>query len=557
MNEIISIYDSIIILLYLLIVLGIGLYLRNRDTSSLEYFLANRNLGWISVGISLFVTNISSEHFIGLAGYGASRGLAVGQFELIAIFLLVLLGWILAPIYKNSGVFTAPEFWGLIFDSSNKFDKSNKFDSSDEYNYKNRKLFASISIFSHIVTKILVTLFAGGILFNVIFGWSLFSSAVIIVLATGVYTLIGGFSAVIRTQIFQGILFFISSVVFTLIGLKEVGGFNGLVQKLPAEHFQMFKSITDPDFPWTGILFGAPIIAFWYWCTDNYTIQRILASKSVDDARLGTILASLLKIFPIFILVIPGLIAVALYPEVKGDNAYVVLLTSEIIPNGIRGLIIAGFLAAMMSSLSASFNSIAAIYTIDFYKPKHPNASERTLVLVGRMITIIVVVLVLLLIPFVKIINNQVYLFLQSTQAFISAPISAIFLFGLTVKNINVNAAFLTLLIGEFFGLSRFIIEIMMRSNLITNPILVSYANINYLHFSIYLFLGAAFLLVVLNYLPLRKRGNIVVRYNNLINANVPSLNMNGDTAINNNRFVVFLSGLVLVLTISLWYLLR
>ncbi len=538
MNEPISLYDSIVILVYLIAVIGIGLYLRNRDTNTTEYFLAGRNLGWFAVGMSLFATNISSEHFIGLAGSGASRGLAVAQFELIAIFLLILLGWFIAPIYKNAGVFTTPEFLEKRFDA------------------KSRKFFSGLSIFTYVITKILVTLFAGGILLNKIFGWSIFTSAVAIVLLTGIYTLVGGFSAVIRTQVFQGIMLFLGGLVLTIFGLNEVGGFNGLVAKLPAEHFQMFKGIDDPDFPWTGIIFGAPIIAFWYWCTDHYMVQRILSAKSINDARSGTIFTAFLKIFPLFILVLPGLIAIALFPEIKGDDAYPVLIASDILPTGIKGFVLSGFLAAIMSSLSGAFNSISALYTLDFYKPKHPDASERTLVLVGRMATITIVVLVLLLIPFVKIINSQIYIFLQSTQAFISAPIAAVFLFGLTLKKINSKSVLITLIVGEFFGITRFVLELLMKSDMIANPLLIAYSQINYLHFTIYLFLGSSVLLLTLSYL-FHIGGELYGKNFNLIlnSFSTGDSLQKGALGMSKVKFNILLSGVILILTLSLWSL--
>lgn len=538
MNEPISLYDSLVILLYLIAVIGIGLYLRNRDTNTTEYFLAGRNLGWFAVGMSLFATNISSEHFIGLAGSGASRGLAVAQFELIAIFLLILLGWFIAPIYKNAGMFTTPEFLEKRFDA------------------KSRKFFSGLSIFTYVITKILVTLFAGGILLNKIFGWSIFTSAVAIVLLTGIYTLVGGFSAVIRTQVFQGIMLFLGGLVLTIFGLNEVGGFSGLVAKLPAEHFQMFKGIDDPDFPWTGIIFGAPIIAFWYWCADHYMVQRILGAKSINDARSGTIFTAFLKIFPLFILVLPGLIAVALFPEIKGDDAYPVLIASDILPVGIKGFVLSGFLAAIMSSLSGAFNSISALYTLDFYKPKHPDASERTLVLVGRMATITIVVLVLLLIPFVKIINSQIYIFLQSTQAFISAPITAVFLFGLTLKKINAKSVLITLIIGEFFGISRFVLELLMKSDMITNPLLIAYSQINYLHFTIYLFLGSSILLLTLSYLFHIGDELYGKNFNLILNSFSSGDSLQkGALGMSKVKFNIVLSGVILILTLSLWSL--
>lgn len=538
MNNSISLYDSLIILVYLAAVLAIGLYARNKDKNISDYFLAGRNLGWFAIGISLFATNISSEHFIGLAGSGASRGLAVGQFELIAIFLLILLGWFIAPVYKNSGVFTTPEFLEKRFDSSS------------------RKFFSGLSIFTYVITKILVTLFAGGILFNKIFGWSIFSSAVVVVLITGVYSLVGGFSAVVRTQVFQGIVLFIGAIILTIFSVNEAGGFTALRSKLPDEYFQMFKSFDDPDFPWTGIIFGAPIIAFWYWCTDHYMVQRILGAKSINDARTGTLLTAVLKIFPIFILVLPGLAAVALFPEIKGDEAYPLLIASDILPVGIKGLIIAGFLAAIMSSLSASFNSIAALYTIDFYKPKHPDATERTLVLVGRMTTIFIVVGVIVIMPFVKIINSSIYIFLQSTQAFISAPVAAVFLFGLTLKKINAKSVFLTLLIGELFGVSRFIIELLIKSEITANPLLFAYVQINYLHFTIFLFAGSSIFLLAHSYLVNVSSEVNQSKINFLFNSkNISRLSSKDEAEQPQLKINLTLSGLILIVAIGLWYL--
>ncbi len=533
MENTITYLDSIIIFVYLVIVLAIGLKFRNKDKNTQEYFLADKSLGWFAVGISLFATNISSEHFIGLAGSGAMRGLAVSQFELIAIFFLILLGWIIAPIYKRLGIFTTSEFLELRFDSTS------------------RKFFSGISIFSYILTKILVTLFAGGILFNRILGWSIFYSASAIVLITGIYTLVGGFTAVVKTQVFQGIFFFLSAIVFTLLGLTEVGGFSGLTDKLPSEYFQMFKPITDPAFPWTGIIFGAPIIAFWYWCADNYIVQRVIGAKSIEEARSGTLLAAFMKIFPMFIFVLPGLIAAALYPGIKGDEAFPVLLSSNFIPIGIRGFVIAGFLGAMMSSLSASFNSISQLYTIDFYKPKHPDASERTLVLVGRMTTIFIVVFVLLIVPFVKIINNQIYIFLQSIQAFISSPISAIFIIGLLFKKINSKSVFMAFVISEFFGLSRFVIEFMVKSQLIDNPLLVAYARINYLHFTIFLFVFTTLLLFILNYF-FQSEYDINTSKNLFFYG---LQNGNANIKIEKGKLNILISGIILILTISLWYM--
>lgn len=283
-------------------------------------------------------------------------------------------------------------------------------------------------------------------------------------------------------------------------------------------------------------------------------VQRVLSAKSINDARNGTILTAFLKIFPIFILVLPGLIAASLFPGLRGDDAYPVLLSSGIVPAGIKGFVISGLLAAIMSSLAASFNSIAALYTIDFYKPAHPNASERTLVFVGRMVTIAVVVGVILIAPFIKIVNSQIYIFLQSMQAYISAPIAAVFLFGFTMKKINARAAFTALIIGEFIGVSRFIIELLIKSNIVSNLFLISFTQVNYLHFTIFLFLTSALILLVLSYLFSTAHEKLNEGYNWMVNLKSPDLNFYKNIMKHAElKFNLLFTGIIVILALSLW----
>ena len=510
MSTIFSQIDLLVLVAYLIIVLSLGFYYsRRNDENYSDYFLAGRNIGWFTVGVSIFATNISSEHFIGLAGSGSTRGLAVGQFELMAIFTLIFLGWILAPIYLKSGVVTVPEFLEKRFDR------------------KIRKMFAGFSIAIYIFTKILVSLFAAGLLFYKIFGLNIYASSIIIVLITGLYSVTGGASAVMRTQLFQGIVLILGAVILSVFGLNAVGGFSGLEEKLPADFFNMFKSVSDPDFPWTGILFGAPIIAFWYWCTDQYIVQRLFSAKSINDARRGTLLAAFLKILPIFILVLPGLIAVALYPEIKGDEAYSALVAGDLLPIGLKGIVVAGLLAAIMSSLAGAFNSTAVLFTNDFYKTRNPEANERKLVLVGRLTTTAVVVVAILIVPLVKIISSQIYLFLQSVQAFVSPPITAVFLFGLFSKKINSKTAFITLLVGEAIGFSRLLLEIISNLGVQLHPALLWILGINFLHFAIFLFLVSLTLILVLNFYSARITNEIILSIQSSISESLQELKIN------------------------------
>jgi SSS family solute:Na+ symporter len=491
--------------------------------------------------MSIFATNISSEHFVGLAGSGASRGLAVGQFELMAIFILIILGWFLAPIYIKSGAATMPEFL------------------EKRFGRKSSKLFAGISLFLYIFTKITVTIFAGGILFYKVFGLSIYTSAIIILLITGLYSVIGGAAAVIRTHAFQAVLILLGAAILTIFGLHEVGGFSGLRDKLPEDYFNMFKPISDPDFPWTGIIFGAPIIAFWYWCADHYIVQKILSARSVNDARQGSLLAAFLKIFPIFILVLPGLIAAALFPQITGDEAYPTLLASDILPVGVKGFVVAGLLAAVMSSLGSVFNVTSALITNDFYKPRHPEASDRKLVLIGRLSTTAIVITAILCVPLIKLIGSQIYIFLQSVQAFISPPITAVFLFGILMKKATSKAALWTLIIGEAFGVSRLIVEVLNNSGMLDQPFLKFYAGINYLHFAIFLFAVSSILIISISFLTQCSEESKINKIKNLLSESFSEIKIDihpGEQGVvSGYKTNIILSVFIVLIILSLWSL--
>ncbi len=540
MSDSFSSLDSLILTAYLIIVLSIGFYYsRKKEKNCSDYFLAGRNVGWIAVGLSLFATNISSEHFIGLAGSGATRGLTVAQFELMAIFILIILGWFFVPVYLKSGVVTIPELMEKRFDR------------------KSRKFLASLSIVIYMLTKISVTIFAGGILFYKVFGVSIYTSAIIIVLITGLYSVIGGATAVVRTQVFQAVLLIAGALTLTIFGLKEVGGFSALQEKLPQDYFTMFKPASDPDFPWTGIIFGAPIIAFWYWCTDQYIVQRILSAKSIEDARRGSIFAAFLKILPLFILVLPGLIAVALFPGIIGDEAYPALLAGNILPAGLKGLVIVGLLSAIMSSLAGVFNTTATLFVNDFYLLKYPNVNERKLVLIGRLSTTVIVIAAILCVPLVKIISSQMYLYLQSVQAFISPPITAVVLFGLLSKRINSKGAFWGLVIGELIGLSRLSAEIFHNLGYVTNPLLEAYIKINFLHFAVILFIISTSLIFGISYFTnkVESRAKSAVKYR--ANEFLPELTIAVPAfkKVSEYKTNLILSGVILLIVVSVWSL--
>lgn len=482
MNENMSFIDYSIIFIYIFIVLLIGFYWRRRTRNSEEYFLAGRKVGWIAIGASLFATNISSEHFLGLAGTGSKSGLAVGHFEWLACLILLLLGWVFAPFYIRSGVFTMPEFLERRFNSASRY------------------YLSVVSIISYILTKISISLYAGGILLKTVVGWDMYTSAIVIVLITGLYTILGGLSAVIYTDLFQMFILIIGSVTLTLIGLNQAGGWENLVASTPSDFWSMFKPFTHPDFPWTGIIFGAPILGIWYWCTDQYIVQRVLSAKNLHNAQSGTIFAGFLKILPVFILVLPGIIAFNLY-GVSGDQAYPELV-KRLLPTGLRGLVVAGLLAALMSSLSAMFNSTSTLVTIDLYKKIKPDADEKSVVRFGRFTTGMMVLLGLLWIPFIGLLSDdRMYVYLQSVQAYISPPIAAVFLLGLFWKRVNGKGAISALLTGFVLGTIRLILEINYKMNSLENGFLISIASINFLHYAIILFVISILVLIVVSLL--------------------------------------------------------
>ena len=538
MLEVFSYIDAIVLVVYFILILSLGFYYSQKNDDNYEkYFLAGKNIPWFIVGVSIFATNISSEHFIGLAGAGSLSGLAVGQFELMAIFTLLFLGWFLVPVYFKTGIVTVPEFLEKVFDR------------------RIRKFFALFSIIIYIFTKVLVSLFAAGLLFYDLFGLNIYASSILIVLITGLYSVIGGSSAVIKTQYFQGLILIIGAFILSIAGFNAVGGFEGLSSKVPPDFFNMFKSINDPDYPWTGIIFGAPIIAFWYWCTDQYIVQRLLSAKSVDHARKGSLLAAALKILPIFILVFPGIFASILFPESRGDSAYSAMIYSDIVPHGLKGFVIAGVLAAIMSSLAGVFNTISVLFTNDFYKLHNPDANERKLILVGRLSTTAAVIGAILIVPLVKVITSQIYLFLQSVQSFVSPPITAVFLFGLFSKRMTANTAIVTLIIGEAIGIFRLVLQLLYDNGVILSPFLMTILGINFLHFSIFLFLLSILIIKIGNIFSTADKTSIVSIINSSMKESLSEISINfgriGNLKSLNSNFAISMA--IVFVIIILW----
>ncbi len=466
---------------YFLIIFGVAGWAtikeRKGEEDAAGYFLAGRNVGWFVIGASLFASNIGSEHLIGLAGTGASSGVAVAQFEILASLILLLLGWVFVPFYVKSGVFTMPEFLERRYSSGARW------------------YLATISIVAYVLTKISVTIFAGGVVFTAIgvpFWWGAF----IVVGVTGAYTILGGLRAVLYTDLVQVFVLIGGSVAVTFIGIHQLGGWSELQAVAGPGFFDMWKPLSHPDFPWTGIIFGAPILGVWYWCTDQFIVQRTLSAKNIDHARRGTIFAGWLKLLPLFIFVIPGVVAYALQQQgsltlADPDQALPVLV-GALLPVGLRGIVVAGLLAALMSSLSSVFNSCSTLVTLDVYREIKPDATESQLVWVGRLSTIVLTVLGLAWIPLMDNVSGQLYTYLQSVQGYISPPIAAVFLLGIMWKRVNAVGALASLGTGFVLGMMRLGLELYngpMREGLAAGSVLEMIAEINFLHFAFFLFL--------------------------------------------------------------------
>ena len=440
-----------------------------KQRTSTDYFLAGRHMPWFVVGASIFASNIGSEHIVGLAGQGSTDGMAMAHWELHA-WCVVMLSWLFVPFYYRSKVFTMPEFLERRFNSTCRW------------------ILSIVSLVAYVFTKVSVTVYAGGVVFNVLLPEiniqvtetfvldAFWIGALLTVTLTGIYTVLGGLRAVVYTDTVQTVILILGSVFITFFGLSKLGGWSELrlICSENASNFALWRPNTDPDFPWLGVLIASPIIGIWYWCTDQYIVQRALSAKNLRNARRGALWGAFLKVWPVMIFVVPGLIAYALHQKglitiptkiadgqevLDGDRVFAVMVSS-LLPAGLRGLVVGGLLAALMSSLSSLFNSCASLFTVDIYEKINPKASERHLVTVGRIATMVVVVMGIIWIPVMqRISQGGLYKYLQSVQGYLAPPITAVFLLGLFCKRINGKGAVAGLAIGFIAGMTKLTIQ--------------------------------------------------------------------------------------------------
>jgi SSS family solute:Na+ symporter len=560
--------DWIVIGAYFVLIGWVAWWYGRHQKDSVDYFLAGRNAGWVVIGASIFTSNIGSEHIVGLAGQGAATGMAMAHWELHAWCLIVLSG-LFVPFYYKSGVQTIPEFLERRFSS------------------RTRWILSCVSLVAYVFTKVSVTVYAGAIVFQALlpdtFGspqnafWIGAFSTVII---TGVYTVFGGMRAIMSTATPQAVIILVGSFVITGIGLTKLGGGQGIgagwqelvsTCKSNGDSFALWRPLSDPEFPWLGIIIASPIVGLWYWCTDQYIVQRALSAKDLATARRGALFGGLLKVWPVLIFLIPGMIgwtldrkfnAAASDPvlsqsynltlskaekatlitqanarlkelnapsadgkrgfyiprelketEIKtdtgerkrvlafaiaGDQVFPTMVTS-LLPSGIRGLIVACLLAALMSSLASLFNSSASLFTVDIYEKLRPGQTEQHLLLVGRIATATVVGLGMIWIPVMaKISGGGLYQYLQSVQGYLAPPITAVFFLGLFWKRINSTGATWALAGGFVLGMLKLTIQAFFGKGKIENPeILAQIGDFNFLYATGVLFAASAIIMIV------------------------------------------------------------
>ena len=479
--------DWIFVGIYLVIIAGVSVWsIRKSKNSPTDYFLANRNLGWWVIGASILASNVGSEHIVGLAGTAAESGVVMGHYELHS-WILLTLGWVFVPFYMRSMVYTMPEFLERRF------------------NAKARWLLSIIQLLSYVIAKAAVTIYAGALVFNSLLGVDFWTGAIILVVITGIYTILGGLHAVMYTEAIQAIVLLLGSLVLLIIGLDKVGGWHNLMTSLPKGKVNMFPPLSDQRFPWAGILFASPIVGIWYWCTDQHIVQRCLAGRNEKEARRGTIFAAYLKLMPFFIFMIPGLIAFTLHQQGKlaltdTDTAFPTLV-KEIMPVGLRGLLAGGLLAALMSSLASVYNACSTLFTMDIYLKLKPEAGNRELVRVGRIATGIVVILGMVWIPLMKNISKGLYGYLQSVQSYLAPPIAAAFLLGVFSKRINAKGAYAAMVTGFIIGILKLVLELSQGS---LSGVVYEFATLNFLYFCILLFILSIVIMVVVSLLSER-----------------------------------------------------
>ncbi|XP_036612218.1 sodium/glucose cotransporter 4 [Trichosurus vulpecula] len=520
-RAILNVYDILVVALYFVFVLALGIWSSLRASRSTigGYFLAGKSMTWWPIGASLMSSNVGSGLFIGLAGTGAAGGLAVGGFEWNATWLLLALGWIFVPVYIAAGVVTMPEYLKKRFGGQ-----------------RIQVYMSALSLILYIFTKISTDIFSGALFIKVSLGWDLYLSTVILLVVTAIYTVAGGLTAVIYTDALQTLIMVGGALVLMFLGFKEVGWYPGLQEKysiaianvtvpnttchLPrSDAFHLLRDPVSGDIPWPGLIFGLTVLATWCWCTDQVIVQRSLSAKNLSHAKGGSVFGGYLKILPMFFIVMPGMISRALYPDVVGcvdpnicqaicgarvgcSNIAYPKLVMELMPVGLRGLMIAVIMAALMSSLTSIFNSSSTLFAIDIWQRFRRKATDRELMVVGRVFIVFLVVISIVWIPIVQNSNSgQLFDYIQSVTSYLAPPITALFVLAIFCHRVTEPGAFWGLIFGLVVGAIRMILEFCYRAPLCgerdTRPAVLR--DVHYLYFALLLCGFTAFVIIIVS----------------------------------------------------------
>ncbi|XP_062340323.1 sodium/glucose cotransporter 1 [Osmerus eperlanus] len=512
--------DISVIVLYFLLVLAVGIWAMVRTNRSTVggFFLAGRSMVWWPIGASLFASNIGSGHFVGIAGTAAASGIAIGGFEWNALVVVVILGWLFVPIYIKAGVVTMPEYLKKRFGGQ-----------------RIRVYLSVLSLFLYVFTKISADMFSGAIFINLALGLNIYLAVILLLLITALYTVTGGLAAVIYTDTLQTVIMVVGSFVLMGFAFNEVGDYTTFQTKymeaIPTfigvnisekcytprpDSFHIFRDAITGDLPWPGLVFGLTIQATWYWCTDQVIVQRCLSAKNLSHMKAGCILCGYLKLLPMFLMVFPGMMSRILYtnevacvdPEacqkfcgasVGCTNIAYPKLVVDLMPNGLRGLMLSVMLASLMSSLTSIFNSASTLFTMDIYTKIRKSATEKELMIAGRVFIIALIGVSIAWIPVVQSAQSgQLFDYIQSITSYLTPPIAAVFMLAIFCKRVNEAGAFYGLLIGLCIGLSRMIAEFAYGTGSCANPSVCPtiICGVHYLYFSIILFSISCILIV-------------------------------------------------------------
>ena len=435
-----SSFDIAVVVLYLVVVVGLGLWAGRGERNVTDYFLAGRALPWYLIGFSFFASNMSGASFVGLMGAAYEHGMVVFNYEWTAALVLIFFAVFMLPVFLRAGIFTVPEYLERRFDR------------------RSRLAYAGFTILTLMFIDTAGALYAGGIVIGTAWPsveiWQ--TSGVLAVLA-GAYTVFGGLRAVVATDALQAVLMIAGAGLIVVFGLVEIGGWQALTERLDAARLRLVKPADDGFLPWPGIL-GVILLGFYYWTINQYFVQRALAARSLDQARKGALFGGLLKLPNVFLMIIPGLIAVALLPELDNPDRVFPTLAFELLPTGLRGLVLTALLAAIMSSLDSALNAAASLLTMDFVRPFRPAITDRALLRIGRGFTVLLIVIAALYAPFIEGFGS-LFQYFQSTLAYLVPPIVAVYMAGLFWSRINPAGAFWGIAGGLASGLALFLLQ--------------------------------------------------------------------------------------------------